>query len=853
MGITYIDPAEKLGKFLLSVEKPARYTGGEYGRLARADRFKDAVQSILRMAIAFPDLYEIGMSNQALRILYNRLNRIPAVSCDRAFAPAPDFEALLREHHVPLYGLDTGISLKDLDILCFTLGYELGITGVLTMLDAASIPLRADERTDTDPIVIMGGPCVSNPRPYERFIDAFWIGEAEGGFFELTEKLAEMKQAGEGRGTLLSVLKAHPSVWTAGKAGAVRAIDTEFARREADAAVFPVPSMKVVQHHGAVEIMRGCPNGCRFCHAGIWYRPMRQKNAAVVAAEVDAFINAAGYREISLSSLSSGDYRHLGGLLESLNRSHAAAHISFQLPSLRVSTFSLPILESISTVRKSGLTFAVETPNDAWQLAINKEVGRENVVSIIQAARKNGWRGVKFYFMIGLPVPGTEFLDQAGAPPGLAKETTVDHAASGGAEETEIVDFILHIARRTGMNFNINVGAFVPKPHTPYQWAAQIDEETARKKLDHIRSALRSRGHKVNTGDPFISIIEGVISRGDERVGEILEEAFAAGCRLDAWDEYLKKDIWRSLFIKHEAPVREILQGRGKDKPLPWSVIDSGTAQSFLLAESQKSDARTATDPCASACDHRCGICPKLCRLAENITPMVPSHSMDAVHPTSNQTRLGDEPPADNATTANGSEPLQSSLTDECPKDPTTFRILFSFAKTGSAVWLPHLALIEVFSMASLRSGIPVLFTQGFNPLPKIDFAAPLSIGINAGGEIATADFGSFFSAGDFITRLNPQLPDGLVIQEAINITIPPGTKKHSTAALLWGFTYQGGPLSSSESDIVKAAEEKQYRQNRISAGESLVDLHRTSALAKYPGDANPESYFTVYRKLYSR
>jgi radical SAM superfamily enzyme YgiQ (UPF0313 family) len=344
------------------------------------------------------------MSNQALRILYNRLNRIPGVSCDRAFAPAPDFEALLREHQVPLYGLDTGISLKDVDILCFTLGYELGITGVLTMLDAAAIPLHAAERTGADPIVIMGGPCVSNPRPYERFIDAFWIGEAEDGFFELTEKLAAMKQAGEGRGSLLATVTAHPSVWTAGKSGAARAIDTGFARREADAAVFPVPSMKVVQHHGAVEIMRGCPNGCRFCHAGIWYRPMRQKDAAVVAAEAGAFINRGGYREISLSSLSSGDYRHIGGLLESLNHTYAAAHISFQLPSLRVSTFSLPILESISTVRKSGLTFAVETPNDAWQLALNKEVGRDNVVAIIREDRKNGWRGVKFYLMIGLPL-----------------------------------------------------------------------------------------------------------------------------------------------------------------------------------------------------------------------------------------------------------------------------------------------------------------------------------------------------------------------------------------------------------------------------------------------------------------
>jgi radical SAM superfamily enzyme YgiQ (UPF0313 family) len=501
-----IDPVKDLGALLLDIEKPARYVGGEYGLLAREEAGREG-EVLLRMLIAFPDLYEIGMSNQALRILYNRLNRIKGVSCDRAFAPAPDFEDLLRRRGLPLYGLDTGIPLADADILCFTLGYELGITGLLAMLQAAFIPLRAAGRTAAHPLVIMGGPCVSNPLPYADFIDAFWIGEAEAGFFSLVEELREMKRAGAGKEELRSRMAAHPSMWVKGKAGAVRAIDRDFAFRKEDAAVFPVSNMKAVQHHGAVEIMRGCPNGCRFCHAGYWYRPMRQKNAETVRAETDAFITRGGYREISLSSLSTGDFRHINSLVRSLNQRYASRHISFQLPSLRVSSFSLPLLEEISMVRKSGLTFAVETPVDAWQFSINKEVTRDHVAAILGEAKKNGWRGAKFYFMIGLPVGDYRGEDE------------------NNREEVEIVHFIKDIARRTGMHFSVNAGVFVPKPHTPYQWAAQIDEKRAREKLDYIRMNLKPSGHKVSVQDPFISLLEGVISRGDERVGDLIEEA----------------------------------------------------------------------------------------------------------------------------------------------------------------------------------------------------------------------------------------------------------------------------------------------------------------------------------------
>ncbi|MDR2070468.1 MAG: TIGR03936 family radical SAM-associated protein [Treponema sp.] len=808
MGIGFVDPSGDLGKRLLEVEKPARYTGGEYGRLASQEAIRNAA---LKMAVAFPDLYEIGMSNQALRILYNRLNKIPGIACDRVFAPAPDFEALLGDTGIPLYGLDTGVRIRDLDLLGFTLGYELGITGVLAILALSGIPLRSAERTGQDPLVILGGPCVSNPLPYAPFVDAFWIGEAEGGFFTLAEELAEMKKRGEGRGALLSRMASHPSVWMPGKTAVRRAVDMDFASADPQAAVFPVAGMKTVQHHGAVEIMRGCPNGCRFCHAGVWYRPMRQKDAKVVLAEAEAFIRSGGYREISLSSLSTGDYRYIDALLEKLNRTYGPSHISFQLPSLRVSTFSLPILEKISAVRRSGLTFAVETPVDAWQLAINKKVSRDSVIAILKEARKNGWRGAKFYFMVGLPVEG---LDEEAA--GLQGRT--------GREEEEIVAFIRDVARRTGMNFNINAGAFVPKPHTPFQWSAQIDEDTAREKLEYIRRSLKPQGHKVGIQDPFISVLEGIISRGDERAGDLIEEAFNRGCRLDAWDDYIRKDVWRSILDKERSLVETFLGKKEADVPLPWNSVNSGTGLGFLAEEERRSSASLATPPCAPSCGHPCGLCPGWGKVIENA--------------------------------AGGSSPASSGTPEEASqdrRDPDTCRILFSFSKSGPAVWLPHLAVIEVFSMALQRAGIPVQFSEGFNPLPRIDFASPLSIGVFAEGEIATLDTAGFFDALAFAERLNPQLPEGFMVKEAFNLYIPRGSKKHSAASLLWGYAYASRHPEETGQALVPAVEEKRYRQERFDAGDSLFDLTRQSVLAKSrENPKEPASYFEVYRALYS-
>jgi radical SAM superfamily enzyme YgiQ (UPF0313 family) len=802
MEILYIDPLEKLGGLLLGVEKPGRYTGGEYGCLAKR-LSPEAGGAVLRTLIAFPDLYEIGMSNQAFRIIYNRLNKIPGLSCDRAFAPAPDFERLLRDQGLPLYGLDTGISFRDLDILMFTLGYELGITGVLTMLDVSSIPIFSPERGGEDPVVIMGGPCVSNPLPYAAFIDAFWIGEAEAGFFELAEELLVMKRAGAGRADLLDRISRHPSVWVRGKEKAVRAVDAGFSFRPAEAAVFPVPSMKTVQHHGAVEIMRGCPNGCRFCHAGFWYRPMRQKPEDTIITEAETFISRGGYREISLSSLSTGDYAYIGDLVDQLNRKFADRHISFQLPSLKVSGFSLSLLEKIAETRKSGLTFAVETPEEGWQLAINKTVGRDEVLAILREAKKRGWRGAKFYFMVGLPV---------GHP-----------SASGGDEQSEeagIADFISGIGRETGMHFNINVGIFVPKPHTPFQRVSQINMAEARRKLDFIRSRLKPLGHKVSLQDPLTSLVEGLLSRGDERMGRLVKEAFDRGCRLDAWTDYFKKEIWEEILEAHKTLEEEILGEKTVNEPLAWNIIHSGVSPGALSGESTRADSEEFTSPCIEKCTHPCGICKGDSGIVKNNI-----HYDNLVHAIGTADSL-----------------------DQARRDPSLWRIVFSFTKEDRAVFLSHLGMVEVFSMALVRSGIPVLYSGGFNPLPKLEICAPLSMGIYAGGEIAAVDTPDYAAGDLFIRAMETNLPQGIRIQEAYTYYIPGGEKKYSLSSRLWGFAYageQGAP------EYVKAGDEKKYRASR---GGSVFGLRRLSVLALDP--ENPElgqSYFKAFRLLYPR
>jgi len=798
----YVDPLSDLGGLLLEVQKPARYVGGEAGSIKKKD-------AALRALIAFPDLYEIGMGNQAVKIIYNRMNSLQDVSCDFAFAPAPDFEKLLGEKKIPLYGLDTNLSLACLDLLMFTIGYELALNGILTMLDVSQIPPHCEDRSTGEyPILIAGGPAVSNPLPFSPFIDAFWIGEAEAGFFDLACELAQMKKRGEGRAALFEKIASHPNVWVRGKEARRAVADLS---QEKTAAVFPVPSMKIVQHHGIVEIMRGCPNGCRFCHAGFWYRPARLKTQEQIEREAEQMITKGGWQEVSLSSLSSGDYAGIAGLVENLNNKYSGKHVSFQLPSLKVSGFSLDILEKISLTRKSGLTFAVETPIDAWQLSINKEVTRGSVVDILKEAKKRGWGKAKFYFMIGLPVPAGE-----------------------KSEEEEIVSFITDVAGRSRMRFNINLGLFIPKPHTPYQWASQLDSKTAEEKLVFIRSKLKPMGHKVSISDTLVSMIEGLLSRGDERAGLLCEEAWRRGSRLDAWNEYINKDIWRAIFEENEDYLNLII--RGKNRPLPWEGIESGVKADFILQELEKSKKAERTASCFDKCG-LCGVCDKEIKIAKN----------DEKNTEADAKNDGTDVNAEIYVNHENYKVNESHSVNKT--DPDIYKVLFAFSKKDSAVFHGHLSIIEIFSMSFRRADIPVLYSLGFNPLAKIEIACPLTTGIAASYELASADFAMPIRTDIFVENLNKSLPGGFHIERAECFYIKSGMKKHSLSSLLWGFEYEAndGP------DYVKAAEEKNYRQKRLENGGSVYSLKRNAVLARNVIDKDTEwsSYFDTYRHLY--
>jgi len=726
-----VRPLDDLGGSLLDVEKPARYLGGEAGCRRKSG------DGLLSVALCFPDLYEIGMSNNAIRILYSTLNAIEGLRAERVFAPAPDFEALLERRGLPLYTLETGIALRDADILGFSLGYELAATSVLSVLSAGMIPLLAEERSEGDPIVIAGGPAASNPHPLSRFLDAAYIGEAEEGFAALGADLARLKSAGAGRADLLARMGEDEAIWIPARGGrgpkrARRAVFAGFVSCPA-ATALPIPSVRTVQDHGTVEIMRGCPNGCRFCHAGFFYRPQRMKSYEVIRTEVERLVLEGGHREITLASLSSGDYRGIGDLLDSLNAEWGPRRVSFQLPSLKVNSFTLPILSKLVEVRKSGLTFAVETPIEAWQRIVNKDVDFDRTVAILEEARAVGFKQAKFYFMIGLPVP-----------------------VSASEEVAAIADFIDRLCSRVQLQLNVNVGTFVPKPHTPFQWCRQLGEEEALSAITELRASLRRRKSvKLSYHSPFASQLEGIIARGDGRVGDLVLEAFKRGARLDAWEEHFDRELWRGVIESADWPV--IAQSCGErvaDEPFPWDDVSIRVSSATLRREYEKAMRGETTSGCAQECAHPCGSCDEEARV--------------------------------NAADSSGPRAPEAPASDVSARRPVG-RIVLRYAKEREAAYLQHLSVIDAFSRALLMCEVDAAFSEGFNPMPRIETTQPISIAIDSRSEIASILLYSRIDQADFARRMNERLPVGIRIDKAQYYPLVEGKKQRTIGSLEWG------------------------------------------------------------------
>ncbi|MBQ0167994.1 MAG: TIGR03960 family B12-binding radical SAM protein [Treponema sp.] len=788
----HINPIADIGDDFLSVQNPARYIGHEYGIIRKDD------DSLYTFAMAFPDLYEIGMSNSAIRILYNGLNAREGIRCERVFAPDTDFEELLNSRNIPLYTLENGLPLNEVDAVGVSIGYELGITGALSIFDTGKIPLKSADRGEGDPIVVAGGCGVTNPAPFALFFDAIFIGEAENDFFDIFEQAAAMKKRGATRAEQLAFIRQHPSMWYPGKQGkATRAVQSDFGRVPSVAAHLPIANIKPVQDHGVIEIMRGCPNGCRFCHAGVYYRPQRVKQPSLILEEADRLIMEGGHREISLTSLSSGDYPEIDRLLTILNDKYKSAAVSFQLPSLKVNSFTLPLLEKLSEVRKSGLTFAVETPSDAWQLSVNKEVFKDKLIDIILEAKNRGWHKAKFYFMVGLPAGNDERHLKA--------------YTNNKTEEQEIVDFLLEIQEKTGIQCSVNVGTFIPKPHTAYERCSQLTREQSREKMEFIRSSLPRGKFKVSTHNPFVSFIEGLVTRGDERVGELLLEAYNRGCRLDAWEDHMKMDVWEDIINNAGWDVEhEITRARADDEELPWSSISLGPSPAFYKKEYDRSVSEKLTEKCAESCSHPCGVC--------NTKHDVAVHTdvdFDGIPPELLKN--------DRAVVYTGENNI-----------PILYRCIFTFKKHDGGEFLPHLSTQEVIHKAFMRSGLPVIYTDGFNPQPRLELAASLSLGIESDCEVASCilRWGTV-TKEEFISKMNASLPDILEISDCIIYPLTRKRKRVSLAAMLYGaeyeYTFKDGAEAAKayfESDAFKAVEavEKQELTGGI-PGEGRIEI----------------------------
>lgn len=745
-----INPIERFGSALISVQNPSTYTGGEIGSIVKPHRENDG---LFNFAMAFPDTYTIGMSNQAIKIIYQGLNKKSNIRCERVFCPEQDFEELLKKTETPLYTLETGMPLNQVDMIGFSVGYELGITGVLSVLDLGNVPLLKKDRGPDDPIVFAGGVGATNPAPFSAFFDAVFIGEAEGGMFEIVEKLSQMKKAGATRDELLAEFARCPNVWTSnmsvektGHSKAFRAVWEGFESEPMLDTFYPLPNIRTVQDHGVVEIMRGCPNGCRFCHAGVYYRPQRARSKKKIIDYCKRLVNEAGFREISLTSLSSADYPDVGGLLNELNSIFKIQNVSFQLPSLKVNSFTLPILEELGEVRKSGLTFAIETPDEAWQLRLNKEVYTAHLVELIEEAKKRGWNKAKFYFMVGLPFPETE-------------EKT---------EEKVIVEFLKDIQERTKIQCHVNVGTFIPKPHTAYQWVRQISPEESDRKLRYIRENLPKGKFRVGTHDIATSFIEGLMSRGDERAGMVIYNAYKKGCRLDAWEDHLRQNIplWEEAFAEAPYDVKnEILRERSKDEVLPWDSVSLGPSKTFYKREWDRNEQEVLTPVCKPDCDHKCGVCNnKVCVNTDKISQEVYKSEQNDVNSTKDRRQ-------------------EQNI-------PVVYRAIFKFVKTDGAQFISHLSTVEIFNRAIQKSGFPVIYSAGFNPLPRLEFANTLSLGVESEAEIASLMLYDPVKEEDFINVINRDLARGMRITKAYIFAVTNQRRRESLSASLWGNEY---------------------------------------------------------------
>lgn len=700
------DIKESLGKFLHLVQKPARYFGNELNMTVKAE-------ADVRVALSYPDLYEVGMSNNGIKILYDAANSVDGAACERVFAVAPDFEAELRARDIPLYTLETYTPLCGLDAVGFNLSHELLATNMLQVLDLGGVPLLRKDRKDHDPLVIAGGEAVSNPFPYADFVDLFFIGDGENGFPDIIRTLIRCRKEGTtSRDRVLDELKRLDGVLVskdynfnysgtgADISGFRKVKKVSVGAAGCFSPVKPlVPSIRISQERAVVELARGCSNLCKFCHAGYYSLPYRPFDFGKAARDIFYQIDNTGYDEVTLTALSVSDYKHIVKLLNSVLPSLTERGVSIALPSLKVDRNTLPIIETVSNLRKSSLTFAVESASDELRNISNKKVRRDDLFEIVDYVFNHGWRMIKLYFMIGLP--GCGEVDEA----------------------EEIISLLKEIVRRGRgkKDINVTISPFVPKPHTPFDHEKQMGMDYFHDVIRKVKSAA-PRQVTIKNHDVRSSFLEGLLARGDDRAGSVIYNAYLGGARLDSWSEYFKFDVWKDCIDRYLPGWENYLEERDIAASYPWQVIETGGEKAVSVMRGKKLDIESYRAP---------------------------------------EKRYSEEL---------DSERYKESLKKFELKYPTAQTIRFVFSKTGNGKYIGHIDFNEIIKRGFRMAGVPVSFSQGFNKREKISYGYPVPLGVESISEIVDVELYAELSASEIDGlpgRINSRLPEFLRVEKA--------------------------------------------------------------------------------------